>query len=270
MMRIDSSSCSLGSEPSLTIFEQFIKDFRFRLAVDEETKRRIYSLRYDIYCEELRYEEPTERLKKIEKDEYDERALHCLIEHRQSGKAAGCMRLVLPGEVASHASARLPLQTHGGNSLNHATLHPALLPDENICEVSRLAISRHFRKARHTETLEQDATSFSEQELRAFPLILIGLFLATYALVGLTHRPHVFAMMEPRLAKLLSRSGFNFTKVGETIEFHGKRSAYYINQRSAEEEMSSELIPLYLYVQQQLGPQLKAALAKGHTVAALS
>ncbi|TDX31612.1 N-acyl amino acid synthase of PEP-CTERM/exosortase system [Modicisalibacter xianhensis] len=263
-MRIDSSSCPQGSESSLTVYEQFIRDFRFRLADDDETKRRVYALRYEIYCEELCYEEPAERFDKVEKDEYDTRSLHCLIEHRQSGKAAGCMRLVLPDQRTSQVSGRLPIQSHGSQSLNHATLHPERLPDENICEVSRLAISRDFRKARHTETLAQNALRFSEQEIRCFPLILIGLFLATYALVGLTHRPHVFAMMEPRLAKLLSRSGFNFTKVGETIEFHGKRSAYYINQRNAEEEMNAELVPLYLYVQQQLGPQLKAAQARGY------
>ena len=270
-MRIDSSSCSPSGETRLTIFEQFIQDFRFRLADDEATRRRVYALRYEIYCEELRYEEPTQLVERVEKDCYDDQALHCLIEHRRSGKSAGCMRLVLPGDAMSRPSEKLPLQAYGGQSLNHAQFHPERLPIENTCEVSRLAISRHFRKPRSAKASPHEAmTTFSDQELRTFPLILTGLFLATYALVGLTHRPHVFAMMEHRLAKLLSRSGFNFTKVGETIEFHGKRSAYYINQRSAEEEMNSELAPLYLYVQQQLGPQLQAALAKGRAAEAMT
>ncbi|QJQ96297.1 MULTISPECIES: hypothetical protein [Halomonadaceae] len=43
-----------------------------------------------------------------------------------------------------------------------------------------------------------------------FSLIVIGLFLATYALVGLTERRHVFTMMEPVLPRLLGKSGFHF------------------------------------------------------------
>lgn len=264
-MRTDASSCITHEDASLTIFEKFIQDFRFKLADDEETKQRVFALRYEIYCEELRYEEPSELTQKIERDQYDDQSLHCLIEHRRSGKTAGCMRLVIPNK---NDPDRLPLQSYNEQCLTHASLHPDYLPTKNICEVSRLAISRTFRKP--TRTAEPDNTenaTFSAQEIRTFPLILIGLFLATYALVGLTGRPHVFAMMEPRLAKLLSRSGFNFTKVGETIEFHGKRSAYYINQKNAEEEMNDELVPLYLYVQQQLGPQLKAALSRGQAAA---
>lgn len=235
----------------------------FRLAEDAETRRRIFRLRYDIYCEELGYEAPADPRHHLEFDAHDERAILCLIEHKDSGLAAGCMRLVLPDAGPDARDCRLPLQEHGAGSLTHASLHPARLSREQVCEISRLAISPLFRK--HSTTDEIDSLvrqrhAFSAAERETFPLIVIGLFLATYALLGLARRPHAFAMMEPRLPRLLRMSGFHFTRVGETIEFHGRRNAFYIDQRRVEAEMNRDLMPLYRHIMATLAPQLDGAM----------
>lgn len=59
-------------------------------------------------------------------------------------------------------------------------------------------------------------------------------------------------MMEPSLPRLLALTGFHFTKVGETINFHGLRSAYYINKQQAETGLKQTLLPLYLHIQKTL------------------
>jgi len=52
-------------------------------------------------------------------------------------------------------------------------------------------------------------------------------------------------------------SGFNFTKVGDSINFHGKRSAFYIDQHQAEKEIHAELLPLYRHIQNELESQME-------------
>ncbi len=218
-----------------------------------------------MYCQEIGYHPPVESENKTESDIHDSHSIHCLIEHRQSGLAAGCLRLVLPAPHTNGKHKRLPLQDFGEHTLPHETLHPAKLPYESICEISRFAIARTFRhKAINHETLDLNHSSycFSDAEKKTFPLLVIALFLATYSLVGLMEKRHVFAMMEPRLPRLLSMSGFKFTKVGESIEMHGKRNAFYIDHTKAEQEMHQDLMPFYLYIRQALKPQLEELLGK--------
>lgn len=242
------------------LFESFIKDFTFNIAISDEEKNRIYKLRHEVYCQEIGYHPSGISSKKIEIDAHDSHSIHCLIEHRRSELAAGCLRLVLPAPMSAGKDHRLPLQEYGERSLSDEIFHPARLPYDSICEISRFAIARSFRhKPIKHETLDAETNTyaFTPEEKKTFPLIIVALFLATYSLVGLMEKRHVFAMMEPRLPRLLSMSGFHFTKVGERIEMHGARNAFYIDHRKAEQEMHGDLMPLYLYIRRQLAPQLK-------------
>ncbi|UYG07206.1 PEP-CTERM/exosortase system-associated acyltransferase [Halomonas sp. M4R1S46] len=246
------------------LLERFRNEFTFRLAQDDATRKRVFRLRYDVYCAELGYEHPENPSEHQEHDVHDEHAIQCLVEHRKSGLAAGCVRLVLPQSSEGGGAQTLPLQEYGGNSLDHGTLNPSRFCQSSICEISRLAISPLFRRRSTREEIANIVRTnhaFTDAERETFPLIVIGLFLATYALLGLSKRPHAFAMMDPRLPRLLKMSGFYFTKVGETIEFHGKRSAFYIDQRQVEKDMHAELMPLYQHIQSTLAPQIEGALA---------
>ena len=255
------------------LFESFVKDFTFNVAISESEKKRIYRLRHEVYCQEIGYHPPGETSQNIEIDAHDSHSIHCLIEHRRSGLAAGCLRLVLPAPVAEGKHHRLPLQEYGERSLTHEIFHPATLPYDSICEISRFAIARAFRhKPIKHETLgmENDLHEFTSEEKKTFPLIIVALFLATYSLVGLMKKRHVFAMMEPRLPRLLSMSGFHFTKVGERIEMHGSRNAFYIDHRKAEKEIHEDLMPLYLHIRQKLAPQLESLPAYQDKMASYS
>ncbi|WP_181244371.1 PEP-CTERM/exosortase system-associated acyltransferase [Halomonas sp. ND22Bw] len=250
------------------LFDRFREAFTFRLADDEETRRRIFRLRHDVYCEELGYEAPADPLHHLEFDAHDEHAILCLIEHRDTGLSAGCMRLVLPEDSRNDGVQRLPLEDYAGDSLEHPRLHPQRFAQERVCEVSRLAISPLFRRRSTTEEIEgllHARHAFTPEQRETFPLIVIGLFLATYALLGLSGRPHAFAMMEPRLPRLLSMSGFLFTPVGRIIDFHGKRGAFYIDQRQVEYEMNRDLMPLYRDIKRTLASQLEKALPRQAT-----
>lgn len=242
------------------LFSQFIEEYRFVLAMDQESKRKALSLRHEVFRQELHYKMHEDQSLHLETDAYDESSIHCLIEHKRSGMPAGCMRLVIPKSDPESILYRLPVEFQAKGTLNHPELDPGKMQRNEICEVSRLAISRKFRSRQtgesHTSII-LDGQDLSNKEARTFPLIAIGLFLCTYSLVGLTGRRHVFAMMESRLPRLLALSGFHFTKVSDEIEYHGLRNAYYIDHTTAEKEMHEDLMPLYLHIRKELSCQLE-------------
>ncbi|MGM0913314.1 MAG: PEP-CTERM/exosortase system-associated acyltransferase [Pseudomonadota bacterium] len=245
--------------PMRNIHEAFLDKYSLKLATTPAEKERVYRLRFNVYCQEIGYQPETFCQRSLELDAHDRHSIHCYLEHRASGLAAGCLRLVLPDPNAQRSENLLPLQEYGGRSLSHPWLHPSVLPESEICEISRFAIARAFRKKPiKNETLDPRSTGyiFTEQDKKTFPWIIISLFLATYSLVGLTGRRHVFAMMESRLPRLLAMSGFNFENVGEPIEMHGRRSAYYIDHSRAEKEIHEDLIPMYLCIKNQLAEQI--------------
>jgi N-acyl amino acid synthase of PEP-CTERM/exosortase system len=245
-------------------FKQLDEDFAFKLACNDKDRHRVYRLRYQVYCQEIGYSPPNDDDRALELDAYDTNALHCLLEHRASGIAAGCFRLVLPASDDEHATIKLPLQEYGGKSLTHSSLHPDRLPIREICEISRFATAREFRnRPIHHETLNGSnlAYEFSPEERRIFPLLTIALFLATHSLVDLVGRRHIFAMMASRLPRLLAMSGFRFTRVGDSIELHGRRHAFYIDNYLAQREMNRELVEPYQRIRRQIAPQLPHALA---------
>lgn len=251
-----------GREPK-RLLSRFMSEFGFSLALTSRQKQRVYRLRHDIYCKEIGYAAPTERTG-LEFDLYDQHAIHCLIEHRRTGLVAGCTRLVMPLENAEPPLDRLPLESYGGNSLTHPHLHPAKLPKGSYYEISRLAIATPFRPRfmKHGPgDGEGPALAFSREERETFPLLLNGLFLAGYAIGDLSGKQLAFAMMEPRLSRLLSRSGFHFTRVGEAIDLYGQRSAYCIHRAQAESGMHADLRPLYRHITESLRPDLALAIS---------
>lgn len=254
-----------NSEAPAVLLERFMQEFKFKLCATLEEKEKVYHLRHNIYCEELQYEEPSDPIKKLEYDIHDQNSIHCLIEHNRTGIIAGCVRVVIPNHQCPQPLNQLPLQSYGGKSLTHPELHPDKLKKDSYYEISRLAVNRLFRsKARNNNIITEifNDIEFTSEEKKLFPILSSSLFITGYALGRSLGKTQVFAMMEPSLPRLLSLTGFHFTKVGETIDFHGRRSAYYIDKQKAESGLKKNLMPLYLHIQKTLSPQLEEMLAK--------
>lgn len=229
------------------IAEAFMQHLQPQIARSELQRREIYRLRHQVYCEELHYE-ALHPLRE-ERDPFDAQAVHCAVRHRRSGVLAGTVRLV--GKRGAHD--RLPLETHCAQALTHPSLLPHHFEPNEVCEISRLAVPAVFRK--QSAAAAEGAIvagGFSEQELRSFPAIAIGLYMAAITLSHETQRHHVFVMMEPRLARGLAFVGIRFQALGEAIEYHGKRGAYYIDTR----QLPSQLAPAYLDLLQVIAGEL--------------
>lgn len=229
-----------------SLVAQFHEFFSVHLVSDQALRDQVYQVRYRVYCEEFGYESVDAFPDKKEQDDFDVHASHCLIIHKSSGYPAGCVRLI-PAETKD-ASIELPMEKYCNGSLNSEAFDQINENRERLCEISRLAVDRLFRKRRSEGTSPLgniDGLKFNEGEKRLFPMIAVSAFLATTALTELTGKTRVIAMMEPFLPRLLERSGLYFSKVGESVDYHGMRAPYYIETQSALQTMKPTLKLLY-------------------------
>jgi N-acyl amino acid synthase of PEP-CTERM/exosortase system len=209
-----------------------------------------------VYCEEFGYENPDDCPGRLESDDYDDRAVHALVMHRETGKAAACVRMVPTG--ADIPGDQLPFERFCGDSVDTAFVESLRLDRSTVCEISRLAVDGSFRRRGPQERLTRfghvEHMDFSTQERRTLPLIAVSAFLAATAITDQTGYTNVFAMMEPFLPRLMARSGIHFQRAGKDIEYHGNRAPYFTTTQSALETMNSHLRQLYDLIEQQLYP----------------
>jgi len=183
-----------------------------------------------VYCEELQYE--ATNLSQLELDDFDARAIHCVIHHLSSNTLAGTLRLI----PTRRADELLPIEKFCMQAITHPQLHPQNFLLHQVCEISRLAVPPLFRKRQSDQFLGSvtgaiNELTFSVEELRYFPYIAISLYLSAIAICRKARCFHVFVMMEPRLARSLGFVGIHFIQLGPVIEYHGKRAAYYVDTR---------------------------------------
>ncbi len=231
------TSAALASDEAEAIAEHFSNYLKPQLAQTESLKQQVYQLRYQVYCEELHYEEINPD--HIEQDEFDDRSVHCLIRHLSSNALAGTLRLI----VTHNSDELLPMEKFCPHAITDEQLRPRNFLPHQICELSRLAVPAAFRK-RQADQFSGGATGaineqvFSTQELRFFPYIAISLYMSAIAMCYKTRRVHIFVMMEPRLARSLNFVGIHFTQIGPPVEYHGKRAAFYIDARAVRKTLS--------------------------------
>ncbi|WP_110648214.1 PEP-CTERM/exosortase system-associated acyltransferase [Salinicola peritrichatus] len=248
------------------MIDEFLDRFQVILATTADEKDRVFSLRHQVYCEELGYE-PLNLKDRIERDEFDTRSLHCLIEHRSTGLAAGCMRVVIP-DASSAKFSQLPIEEHCRQFDAVVEWGRRSIDRNSLCEISRIAIPRYFRTQMHKQR-ESAVTGlgelvFTKQERRVFPLIGVSLFLCATALTGIAQRHHVLAMMENRFYRLLARTGLKFEQVSRPMQFRGQRAAFYIDQRNAENELRESVRQLYAVIKEDLTVQYALEVSSLH------
>jgi N-acyl amino acid synthase of PEP-CTERM/exosortase system len=227
--------------PSAT--EAFLNYFDVDLAATQKARDQVGRLRYRVYCEEFGYEQAAAFPSGKETDHFDEHSLHCMITHRKSRATAACVRL-----VCATANRTLPLETYCLESLHSDYLDALVQERDQVCEVSRLAVDPAFRRRRgerHTRLGEFNAMDCCHQEQRTFSLISIAAVLAGFAMSTLTERTSIFTMMEANLPRLLRRSGILMQQAGDTTDYHGQRSAYFISTEFALSNMRDDLHQLY-------------------------
>lgn len=216
-----------------------------------ELLKQVYRTRYDVYCREFHYEREEDCPGGLEQDEYDRHSLHLLVVHKASRVGAGCVRMVRP--PPDDPGFLLPMERHCGHTLNHAERHPQRVSRDGLAEISRLAVHTSFRRRLgESESPFGAIDALNPQERRSFPLVSLALFAGATAMMALSQRPHMFVMIEPRLARRLQSLGFPFVQVGETMDYHGLRAAYHVTVDECAGSWGEAMLDMYGFIHQAL------------------
>jgi N-acyl amino acid synthase of PEP-CTERM/exosortase system len=219
---------------------KFFQHFRLVPADNPELLREVYRMRYEVYCEEMGFEEPEQFPEGLEYDAYDRRSRHCLLQHKDSSVYAGCVRLILHDPDSPQQL--FPFERYCGFSLRRDVLDPASLPPGSFGEISRLTVRAAFRRRKSDNATTPEAPQELLNDRRGSMPIAVGLYVAGAALGLLEGLSGVFVMMEPRLARHLSLCDIRFKPVGNVVEYHGRpRGAFYISRDDLLANMSAPL-----------------------------
>lgn len=215
---------SSGTENLSDIFTSF---FEIEVATTEELTNKVFELRYQVYCIDRAFENPGQFPDKREHDAYDPRSAHALIRHRRTGDSIAVVRLVLAGDNPEQSDFPMRGQCiHRMSQQAQDTI--AATPRQHMAEISRMAVSREFRRRLNeyespTGVTDQSSYADAEGGRRAMPYISLGLFAAILRMSVKHDITHWMAVMEPAQLRLLKRLGVEFDHVGPLMEFHGLR-----------------------------------------------
>lgn len=243
------------------LMEPFAQYFQILIADTPDLMQKAYQIRYEVFCQEFHFEREEDCPGGLERDDYDAQSVHCLIIHRSSNLPAGCIRLIhtRPDDPA----APLPIERYCSASFYSGATHPSRLPRPGLCEISRLAVSGHFRKRRgESESPVGVAHAIQvndELEYRTFPLLSLTLFMIVLSVSIFTGRRSSLAVMEPWLARQLQMMGFSFQQIGEVANYHGSRAPFHytVEQAIADKEKRPMLRQLFNLVDPVIEAELE-------------
>jgi N-acyl amino acid synthase of PEP-CTERM/exosortase system len=201
--------------------------FSVELATSPEEINEVFELRYQVYCIDRPFEDPNCFADKREHDAYDPRSAHALVRHRASGDGVAAVRIVMSGDTPEQAY--FPMEGSCVHQMDrHAQNAFAGAPRERIAEISRMAVSREFRRRLNEANAPSGISDFAcysdwENGKRALPYISLGLFAAILQMSVKHGITHWTAAMEPALLRMLKQFGVEFDHVGPVLEYHGRR-----------------------------------------------
>lgn len=209
---------------NLEVLQAFNQYFEMVPALSDELKNKVYQLRFQVYCNETNFEDPTQHPGEVEYDEFDKHSIHYLIRHRKSNTYAATTRLILHDHL--NPEKLFPIELH----CTIDNLEPLNgIARNKVAEVSRFCVSKEFKRRKHdriktlTGLHEDNIDYITEEERRSFPHITIALIAGQIRISEEKNIHYWYAVMEPALLRFLSALGIHFTSIGPIIEYHGKR-----------------------------------------------
>ena len=214
-------------QDSENVSNLFNSVFRVQLATSPEMINEVFELRYQVYCIDRPFEDANCFADKREHDSYDPRSTHALVRHRITGDSVAAVRLVMSG--GSPKQAHFPMEGPCVHLMDQEALDAINgARREQIAEISRMAVSREFRRRLNEEKAISGISEpayYADWETgkRALPYISLGLFAAILQMSVKHDITHWMAVMEPTLLRLLKRFGVEFEHVGPVVDYHGRR-----------------------------------------------
>lgn len=237
--------------------EGFRKYFEVVPAISEGLKDEVFGLRHSVYCQDLGWE--ATRSDARETDAFDDQSLHCMVRSHATASFVGCVRLVLarPGDLLSP----LPFEETCAGTLDSSIIDLASVARERIAEVSRLAIVGQYRRRRGEERdpAPLHESSFGTAEQPRFPYLLVGLYMAVFALAERHRLDKLFLLVEPRLARHLNHIGIRNEQIGGGAEHRGLRVPAMMDVAQIIGHLNPLLRGIFDVVQEDLDAAYRAA-----------
>lgn len=183
--------------------ESAIHGFNSRMLDGEpQLLRQSFNLRYQVYCLERGFLPPEDYPEQVETDAFDAYSLH-IGTLDPLGSLVGTARLVRP------SLAGLPLFDHCEIFADEVELHRARA---TVVEVSRLAVSRQYRRPRN-----------------GGGALVVALYRSLYETSKAFGYTHWLVATEPSLQRLVTRFGFPFRQIGPEIDYFGPVAPYLMD-----------------------------------------
>lgn len=236
----------------LNLISHYKKYFRMLKATSPELKKIAFHLRYQVYFEEKKIIATDTSGEHFETDLWDPFSIHSLLYHKPSGQPIGNVRLV-PLHVSPTQT--LPLEEHYPNSFDFSAAPIKNIRIGKTAEVSRMLILSSFRRRKSDVdyTIEREQDDVEAKEKR-FPInyLPVCMIFATAILMIEEKLDYGVGLMEPRLARLLTRFGVGLNQIGEPTDYYGPRAPYLIFPEPIYKSLSSEYRELYDTIRSEL------------------
>lgn len=202
--------------------------FEVFLADTPESKQIHYNLRYQVYCDEMGFEDKALFPDEMESDEWDNHAVHFLVRHKVTGHWLGGLRLVYDHNEA------FPFE-----KLTEPHQKITQTDREVSVEMSRLCV---IKEARRFSSKRFAPYGLPEQEISAETdtirslynfknqsrSIMWGLIRAAVEYSAFQNLDRWYFIIAPALAGFIRREGFAMQKIGDPCEFRGLRTPYQL------------------------------------------
>jgi N-acyl amino acid synthase of PEP-CTERM/exosortase system len=206
--------------PDRAVFAPYFRSRMVNHDKEDALMRRIFELRFQVYCNECGYLPSADYPEGLESDEYDANAVH-FCAFNATDELVGYVRLVRPT-----ASGVFPFQMHCSDLLEGVTLPE---PSKSV-EVSRLMVREDYRRRRGdmlsgVNTNSDSVVGGTERRNRS-PQILLSLYRQIYTFSRNNDIQYWYAAMESSLAQVLTRMNFGFRQVGLVTDYYGPVAPY--------------------------------------------
>jgi N-acyl amino acid synthase of PEP-CTERM/exosortase system len=208
----------------------FDKHFEVFLADTPESKKQHYGIRYQVYCEEMGFENKDDFPTEQEIDKWDVDSVHFIVRAKQTGQWIGAMRMVFKNEYP------LTLEEHGvaNKTINNSSFNHAI-------EISRLCLVKEIRRRNtdsnpplglaeeNDEIKKRDNVISFRRSKEVERSIIWGLFRAAAIYSQESNIKKWYFLSTNALARIICKEGFNMKRISEPRHYKGERIPFELD-----------------------------------------
>jgi len=209
----------------------FDNNFEVYLADTEESKNIHYGIRYQVYCEEMGFEDEKKFPQQMEYDDDDAKSIHFIVKNKITGQWVGAMRLIYKHDNL------LPIEKACTIDEKHRNQN-----DFETVEVSRLCLVKGARRGVNPPVGDVEKLSSLQltSQIKNIPtqhklnrLIIWGMIHVASEYCYNMDIKYCHLMTTSVLARVLARGGMDLISIGKSCQHRGERFPYKIDAIAA-------------------------------------